>query len=489
MNSKHTRAVVAALSLALGAVGTLGTQGAAADQTFGKFSVGADMRLREVYVGYIGLNDTTLTPTGASTGLANPTANRVFQRYRFRGWGQWAPSEHFALAARLIWEGRHYTLPPKSAFTPASFPPGIAFEQWYSGGILFDALTLDFKKVANTGLSLKVGRQDLILGNGWLVLDGTPIDGSRTIYMDAARATWAVDSIKTTVDLIYVNNAANTDNFPKALNGEIEDQIEQYEQGAILYARNKSLIKDTDLDLYAIYKSNRPNYTPRNIRVNNGYPFASTADDGQVYAVGARIDAKLSPHWTLRAEAAGEWGANRVNFDAPNRNISALGFNGRLTYAFNDKLANRLHADLEYLSGDDPDTKNNEAFDPLWGRWPQWSELMIYQWPLDSRVGQATNLIRANIGWIAKVHPTTEILIDYHALWAAQQSVRNANQFFNISHDGNFRGNLFTAWVKTKLNKNLSGHLLAEYLAPGDFYAVNRQEGSYFLRAEVVLAF
>ena len=114
---------------------------------------------------------------------------------------------------------------------------------------------------------------------------------------------------------------------------------------------------------------------------------------------------------------------------------------------------------------------------------------MIYQWPLDSRVGQATNLMRLNLGWIAKVHPTTEVLLDYHALWADQESVRTATQFFNISHDGNFRGNLFTGWVKTKFNKYLSGHLVAEYLAPGDFYAVNRQDGSYFLRAELALAY
>ncbi len=482
MNSKHLLAAAVALSV-------FGALPAAADQTFGQLTLGADARLREVYVGNIGLTDQILTPRGAATGIESPTANRAFQRYRFRGWGQYAPSEHVALAGRLMWEGRHYTLPPESAFRPSPFPPGIEFEPWYSGGILFDSLTLDFKKIADTGLSLKAGRQDVILGNGWLVLDGTPIDGSRTIYMDAARATYVAESINTTFDLIYIDNDANTDRFPKPLNGVIEDQIEQFEVGGILYARNKSLIKDTDLDAYFIYKGNDPNYTQRNIRVNNGYPFASPSDDGDVYAVGVRIDSKLTPNWNLRAEAAGEWGANRANLGTPRQDISAFGFNGRLTYAFNDKLANRLHLDLEFLSGDDPDTAANEAFDPLWGRWPQWSELMIYQWPLDSRVGQATNLMRLNLGWIAKVHPTTEVLLDYHALWADQESVRTAAQFFNISHAGDFRGNLFTGWVKTKFNKHLSGHLVAEYLAPGDFYAANRQDGSYFLRAELALSY
>ena len=38
-------------------------------------------------------------------------------------------------------------------------------------------------------LDFKIGRQDLFLGNGWLVGDGTPLDGSRTFYFDAIRAT------------------------------------------------------------------------------------------------------------------------------------------------------------------------------------------------------------------------------------------------------------------------------------------------------------
>ncbi len=38
-------------------------------------------------------------------------------------------------------------------------------------------------------LTATVGRQDIIEGVGWLVMDGTPLDGSRTVYFDAARFT------------------------------------------------------------------------------------------------------------------------------------------------------------------------------------------------------------------------------------------------------------------------------------------------------------
>lgn len=470
MSSRSLGALAPTLMLAL-TLASAWALPAAGEQTFSPATLGADLRLREIYIGNIGFND------------QSPTANRVFQRYRIRGWGQYNFGEHVAANARLIWEGRHYSLPPESAW------PVPGFERWYSGGVLLDGLALDLKRIGDSPLSAKVGRQDVRLGDGWLVMNGTPLDGSRTFYLDAARATYVLESARTTLDLIYIDQYADTDRFPRPLNGDIEDQTEQFETGALIYLRNRSLLKDTDLDGYFIYKGNDPNDTPRSIRVNNGAPFPSPADNGDVYALGARIDSKLTANWQLKAEAAGEWGTNSPYPGAPEQDISAFGVNARLGYGFNDALANRLHLDLEYLSGDDPDTAANEAFDPLWGRWPQWSELYIYQWPLESRVGQATNLLRLGLGWAANVHATTEVLLDYQALWANQESVRTPSQLANISQDGRFRGHLFSAWAKAKLNRHVSGHLVAEYLAPGDFYADSRQDGAYFLRAELVLTY
>ncbi|NEX18931.1 alginate export family protein [Thiorhodococcus mannitoliphagus] len=450
--------------IAAGLSATLAAPALSADNTSGPFSWGADLRLRQVWIDNVGLN------------AASPTADRTFQRYRTRLWGGYQLTDQISASARLIWEGRHYQAPNASDW------PVPGFETWYSGGILFDQLAVDFKQIGGSPLSVKLGRQDLILGNGWLVLEGTPLDGSRTIYFDAARATYALASADTMLDLIFINQSANTGRFPQSLNGKLEDQIEQYETGIVLYARNKSLVPDTDLDGYFIYKHDRPNLTPNNIRVNNGAPFPSPSDSGDIYAAGLRADAKLAPAWSLRAEGAYEWGTRNQ------RDLSAFGLNSRLTYSLDDRLKNQFHASYEFLSGDDPSTSNDEAFDPLWGRWPQWSELMIYQWPLESRVGEATNLQRLNVGWDAQVHPTTKLMVDYHALWADQNSTRTEAQMVNISGDDRFRGHLFTTWLKTKLNEHVSGHLVGEYLLPGDYYAENRRDDSFFVRVEVVLA-
>ncbi|QGU31543.1 alginate export family protein [Thermochromatium tepidum] len=452
------------LAFGLGATLTLACSAVAAEQTSGPFKWGADLRLREVWIDNVGLD------------ADSPTGDRTFQRYRGRLWGSYAFGDQFEAGARLMWEGRHYQDPPSSNW------PVPGFETWYSGGVLFDQITITAKEIGGAPLSLKLGRQDIMLGNGWLVLDGTPLDGSRTLYFDAARATYELRSLGTTLDLISIDQSADTGRFPPSLNGEVEDQTEQHETGVILYGRNRSLIEGTDLDGYFIYKHNRPNLTSRNLRINNGTPFASASDSGDLYAAGLRTDSKLTPNWSVRAETAYEWGTRNE------RDLSAFGFNSRLTYSLNDTLKNQVHADFEYLSGDDPDSAKDQAFDPLWGRWPQWSELMIYQWPLESRVGEATNLRRFNLGWIAQVHPTTQLLIDYHALWANEQSTRTAAQRVNLSGDGDFRGHLFTAWLKGKFTKNVSGHLVAEYLRPGDYYAENRRNDSFFIRAELNLS-
>jgi hypothetical protein len=438
----------------------LATRSASAAETGSVVSWETDLRLRQVFIGNVGLND------------ASPTADRNFQGLRARLWGGNA-GEPVEVNARLMWEDRHYGQPDRENW------PAPGFEAWYSGGLLFDNLSLTLKAIGGTPLALKLGRQDIILGNGWLVLDGTPLDGSRSLYFDAIRTTWTGLSADRSVELIYLDQSADTARFPSPLNGSGEDQIEQGEWGAVLYARSRGLRADTDFDAFFMYKDNRENPTARNLRINNGAPFPSPSEDGEVYTSGLRADTRLNPSWTTRAEGAYEWGRRN------GRDLSAIGLNTRPTWRGGDSLENGLHLDYEYLSGDDPDTRDDETFDPLWGRWPQWSELIIYQWPLDGRVGEATDLHRLNLGWGAKLHPNTELKLDYQALWADQQAFHAPPQLANISRDGRFAGHLFTGWRQAKLNRQISSRLVAEYLNPEDFYADDRQDDSYSIRAEL----
>jgi hypothetical protein len=423
------------------------------------WSGGADLRLRqEMFDNAIWLDD------------RNDDHKRGFQRYRARAWGQAAPTDNFQAHGRLMWEGRHYST--------LDLPSTVPHDDTYNGALMFDSLYLRADKLAGLPLSLKLGRQDIILGNGWLVFDGTPFDGSRTIYFDALRTTHTRGD--TTLEAILIHNDAKS---TLVLNNKDEDQIEQDERGLILHARNK-WSPETGVEAFYIYKDNAKSTGEAAPRwYNNGAAAGSFADDGHTNAVGARIETRLSERWSLRAEGAYEWG-KRVNGKPTDGDLRAFGVNGRLTRQIGGDWNQRAHLGYEFLSGDDPDTSDNEAFDPLWGRWPQWSELIIYTYATENRIGEITNLQRLNLGWAAKVHPKAEVSLDYHALFADE----NTRCGGGYSCDDDFRGHLLTGWIRARFDKTISGHLVAEYFMPGDFYESPKNDNAWFFRAELNLA-
>jgi hypothetical protein len=163
-----------------------------------------------------------------------------------------------------------------------------------------------------------------------------------------------------------------------------------------------------------------------------------------------------------------------------------MGVNAQLAYHFNDKLKNSVRVEYEYLSGDDPDTATNEQFDPLWGRWPQWSELLAYTVALENRPGEFTNLQRFALGWTAFPTKKAEVRANYHLLFAAQKdSYENGANAGFFSNDSSFRGQLLTGWFIYKFNEHVSSHVVAELFFPGSFYSDARNETAGFFRYQL----
>ena len=406
---------------------------------FAGFTWGADERMRNEYF------DNAITLNEHAKGH-----EFEFWRYRSRIWASYSPSDYLELNARLAWEGRHY-------WQPSSKP------EWDDGYGFVD--TLNFKlKNKEAGLTLTVGRQDIILGDGWLVLEGTPLDGSTSIYFDAARLTWNAKAINTTFDLIAIDNYASQDVWMPTISDVDRPQIEQDERGAILYISNKS-IKDTTIEPYFIYKHDQK-------RAVNG-------DNGDIYTFGTRIEHTVDEHWKGRIEGAGQFGEKN------NQSLAAWGLLGRLTYSFKDPMDNQLKFNFEALSGDNPSTKTNEAFDPLWGRWPQWSELYVYAYLTETRIAQTTNLYRVGPAWQATPIKDLVLSCDYNLLFAQEKPLAGTGGFGT----GNFRGQIIQAVAKYKFNRYLSGHLWGEYFLPGDYYSSTKGDNAVYLRAELVLTF
>ena len=255
------------------------------------------------------------------------------------------------------------------------------------------------------------------------------------------------------------------------------------------------------MDGFFIYK--------HDTRINND-PEASFGDNGDIFTVGGQVSGLVQEHWKYSAEGAYQFGRKQdplLNQGGSNpdlapgaqttgfRTINAFGVNSKLTYLFNDPLTNQLSLSCEFLSGDNPNSKNDEMFDVLWGRWPQWSELYVYGFIPESRPGQINNLIRFGPSWNVNPLKDMNFSLSYYALFADQNTpTRQLNQAFGFpaaatpfSNNGDFRGHYLQSIIKYQFTKHLSGLLLGECLFPGDYYASRNVID--FARVEMMFTF
>jgi hypothetical protein len=132
---------------------------------------GADLRVRNEYI-----NDLiTHNPD-------NPLREQDVFRFRARIWTSVKPVTNLTLNARLATEPRYWV--KEAGFTVFRGNTGM---DWTEGVV--DNLNLQWKDILGQPVALGIGRQDLLLGDGWLVGDGTPADGSWTYFLDSARVT------------------------------------------------------------------------------------------------------------------------------------------------------------------------------------------------------------------------------------------------------------------------------------------------------------
>ena len=392
-----------------------------------------------------------------------------FERYRTRWWTKSKLDEDTSINTRITWEFRTWDQPlDKSQSTD--------FDE-----IIIDNLNFNQKNFLGLPVTATMGRQDITdLGQGWLVFDGTPLDGSRTFYFDALRFTWDLGE-KTKLDTIYIHNMPNSDWWLKPINDRDKYVTQEQENGAILYLTDKST--PTQLEGYFMYKDNNP-VKPVTGKAFN-FPQAAVnaySKKAEIYTFGGAVSGPLADNWNYRVEGAVQTGrsaspSTTVTANTQAEELLAFGEKSTLEYSFKDDLDNKLHVTYEYLSGDDPDTKHVTAFNPLWGQWPQWSE-MYQPYTTQMEDNLVSNMHRLDFGHKFKPNTQWEILTDWNLLWAAENTYKGNPHF---TDDGKFRGHLLTCWARYNFTKQLSGNLVGEYFMPGNYYAkANNDDVLYF---------
>jgi hypothetical protein len=417
------------------------------------FSWGVDVRLR---------NDSLENPY---LNQGDPPGHEFsFERLRLREWNTLRPGQGFEVTLRFTWEGRHYWKPDSK-------------EEWDESEIVVDNFHGKFT-FPEARMALTVGRQDIVFGEGWLVSDGTPLDGPRTTYFDAVRASLDLKEIQSTLDLILIDQASSPNRWLRPVSSKGKPLMEQDERGAIAYFSNKSLVR-TQIDAYFIYKHDQA-------VLPNG-------DTGEVFTGGTSISHGFNSGFSSRIESAYQFGRrkNAVMFPQLASHLSAWGFNGRLTYSFRDSSKRQAWLGCEVLSGNDAHDTHNRQFDPLWGRWAKYSELF----PDDlDRTGDRSNLKRINLGYQFEPAPGTLFQANYHALFAFAHRYSATPGFSAV---GTFKGHLLTAILRYQLNQAWSGYFLGEYFIPGNYYALQpgngplgtRKDPAAFLRTEIIFRF
>jgi len=343
----------------------------------------------------------------------------------------WKPLKNLEVLGKVTNEFRVYLAPKSQAFG------------WNE--IFVDNLFIKWTSAGRIPITVTAGRQDLNLGEGFVIADGTPGDGSRSYYFNALRVDAGLAKGHTLTAFAHATEP--TDRYLPVINKAPRALAEQPERALALYYAGA--FGGTRIDAYAVRKTTEATEAwPVPVRTNT---------------FGARAVAPLAKKLILTAEGAYQTGA--------------LGDAGRSAYGAIAHLDYDLAGALGFLksfvlggillSGDDPATARVEGWDPIFSRWPKWSESYIYTLTRESRSAYWSNLSSL----YATLSFTFGERVDGHVMvmpMGAERSQLEPGGF--PGGTGHGRGTLYRGRLNYKLSKYLTGRVIWEHLDPGSYY-------------------
>ncbi len=381
-----------------------------------------------------------------------------FIRARLRLWGEWQPVDGLKLHVALNNEHRHWFKSTK----------GYEDEEFEINELVFEKLYLSYAGIGGSPVSVTAGRQNIMYGEGFLFMDGGPGDGSRTGYFNAVRVKVAFEERSLE---FHVLSDPSRDNYLPVANCQHQPLIEYKETGAGVYYTDTSL-DGKKIEGYCFFKNEKHD--------DNALP------ESNIYTFGGRLSGTVGGRINYATEWAYQLG------DRGDDARRGLGGYAHGTYDFPGAMKPALTAGVVYLSGDDPGTREYEGWNPLYSRWPKWSELYIYTLARHEHgVAYWDNLFAPNLGVSLKPVEKITLKVSLYYMVAPQSfpdSVPGKASSEPIFGGGNFRGLLSAFKLEWAIKKQISGHLLWERFAPGDYYN-DRSDTANFLRWEVFYSF
>jgi len=358
------------------------------------------------------------------------------------------------------------------------------------GEINVDNLYLEAARPWGIPMGVRFGRQDLFYGDGFLVADGTPLDESRTTYVNGILLTAAIPLWS--LDFFMAVDPSKEEYLPRINN--------KYMQ-----------LGETDDFVWGLFSKREPAPgTSLRYTLEPYYLYKSEKDGdrmGRIHTAGTRLGFAVG-----RAEVAAEIAYQGGKVPAyeivdpglepvltGSQSVSALGGHAKFTVHLVPPVPFDIEGGYVYLTGDERETRNKyEGWNPVLGRWPMWSELYIYTLalealprPLHQGLAYWQNLKMPYF----RVAYTRSGRVSFEAKYARLDAFEDLT--FDLLADPSYegpthRGELYEVRVGWSLPGLFSGHLLYERFVPGDFYNVIEgfvpKDASY-LRFEASRAF
>jgi hypothetical protein len=366
-----------------------------------------------------------------------------FTRLKLYLGGGFRPSKNTEIYARFINESRYYGHKGTSDTINNDHlwrPERHYFE------IVIGQLYFKWKNIANDHLDITLGRQNLHdkgFGNQWLIGDGTPLDGSKTFYYNSLRLTYRFNKY-TSIDLVGLASFAED---PMVLYSQAEKSVTNItdEQGGWIWFKHRMNPK-FPYHAYYIYKH------------ENGGGGFQRQETSNIHTFGFHIMPESEYLWldAQMAVQAGEYG------QVSRSGIGTILYGG---YQYKGhKWSLKAGPWYMYLSGDNPATEKFEAFNNLFGGYPNDDELYLNTWMRESGTSMWTNI---NLyGAFLEYMPTPKynIRLWYH-LMRANQIV--TGDFFGTRKN---RGHMIMLKAMGEFGERFKAYYMFEYLWPGDFY-------------------
>jgi len=324
--------------------------------------------------------------------------------------------------------------------------------------IFLDNAYVEARKMFDLPVDMTFGRQNLIYGSGFVILDGQSQFASTSIYFDGVKLRLHLTD-KMTLDALYMKDQEN------ARGNGAHDDITL--GGAYFTADNCPIVGKSE-----IYILNRND--------------ESILKD--IWMLGARVSNKMDNGIDYSLEAALQRGDAGNGLTGTVQDQDAWGTKLDAGYTFKSvSMAPRLYAGIVFMSGDDPNTNDYEGWDVFYGGWPQWGDLLAWKY---LNLPGGGNILSSVYNYNAQSTVIGEAVYSNLQMWTLgasanlMQNLTGNVSYSNLTFDETFAGvdddfgDYYQASFKYQYNKQLSFTLYGALLSPGDAFPQANQDNA-----------